>query len=125
MSQPKTDSNAPDLGNNSNMTGTPQGQPTITAGTGSSAPAAAAAPVHFKKWVKDCAVLAGNPSGPVIGSGKALGASSKIEARLVVQRLADMEPWMGFQLEFPIGKSQEANESSGFGVRHKCKSSIF
>jgi hypothetical protein len=83
--------------------------------------APATAPIAYKTYAKDCAVIAGDPFGPIIASGKALGPGlSKISARMVMFKAADTNPWMGFVLEFPLGETQANNEDTGFGVRHHC-----
>ncbi len=76
---------------------------------------------YYNTFTKDCALLVGGFDGPIVASGLTMGLKHKVKARLVSYRPVDESPWMGFCLEFSSGEGQEANEESGFGVRHKCK----
>lgn len=102
-------------GNTTKVTGNTPQSPLGDAGSSAPTPTAAAP----KTWAKECAVLVGSTSGPVIASGKTLGMTSKISASLVASRVTGADHWMGLSLEFPL--DQAANETSGFGVRHQCK----
>jgi len=80
----------------------------------------------YTTFAKDCAIFAEEAglSGPVIAAGKTFGAGPwKISARIVVSKARDADPWMGIQLDIPLGDNQERNEQAGFGVRYICKSS--
>lgn len=70
-----------------------------------------------KSWAKPRAVMYGGVDGPLIG-GKALGVPTDINTSLLLSTTADTNPWMGFQLEFPLGPS---NEDEGFGIRFQRK----
>ncbi|KEZ43961.1 hypothetical protein SAPIO_CDS4166 [Scedosporium apiospermum] len=85
----------------------------------SSAKAGSATAWNNRTFVKDCAVFASDEFSPVLAAGKPLGTNlPKIGARIFSFRAADTDPWIGFVLEFPLGKSQESNDDSGFGVRY-------
>ena len=78
-----------------------------------------------KVIAKDCAVFASDEFSSVLAAGKSLGTNlPKIGARILSFRAADTDPWIGLQLEFPLGKGQESNDNSGFGVRYHCKSFV-
>ncbi|KAF4446455.1 putative ATP-dependent helicase C29A10.10c [Fusarium austroafricanum] len=68
---------------------------------------------------EDCALFFGN-RGPLIASGDGIGLKQKIKARLVARKAPDSDPWVGITLDFPLGKDQEDNEKSGFGVRYRA-----
>ncbi|KAM0268095.1 hypothetical protein ACHAQH_010037 [Verticillium albo-atrum] len=80
--------------------------------------AAPLAPVREKSLGKDCAVLFGGPSGAHFASGKNFKSGAKTLSRLIKFTGIDMQPYVGFSLEFPLGAEQTANEDAGFGVRH-------
>lgn len=64
----------------------------------------------------------GNEHGPMIASSQLLGTNNKVNAKMQAMREANLDPWIGFNLKFPLGKEQESNEDKGFGVRHCGKS---
>ena len=99
----------------------PQPESSSTGAQGT-APASSPAPVHYKNVNKDCAVLGGNPSGPIIACGKKLGNHSKISAQFVMSKTTPPDSWMGFTLRVPLGEEQERAEKEGFGVRYEGKS---
>lgn len=78
----------------------------------------------FTTFAKDCAIFANEAglSGPVIAAGRAFGAGPwKISARIIAFKARDADPWLGIQLDIPLGDNQKPNEEAGFGVRYICK----
>ncbi|KAK1772157.1 hypothetical protein QBC33DRAFT_614807 [Phialemonium atrogriseum] len=74
-----------------------------------------------KSWAKPCAVMYGGAmDGPLI-CGKALGVSTDTNTSLLLSTTADTNPWMGFQLEFPLDPN---NEDEGFGIRFQIDRSL-
>ncbi|RSL44165.1 hypothetical protein CEP54_014797 [Fusarium duplospermum] len=73
---------------------------------------------NFASRTDDCALLIGD-SGPVIASGKSLGLTMKLGARLCCLKPLDAHPFVGFVIEIPLGQSQIDNEAEGFGVRYQ------
>ncbi len=68
--------------------------------------------VKFRVGFENCVILHGDQT---IG-GRALGFNSEVNTRLVVHSSRDMDPWMGFSMDFPIGVD---NEDRGFGACHR------
>lgn len=79
----------------------------------------------YKTYAKDCALLFPDALGAIVTSGGALGVPSKITSRFVSFTSADTMPWIGLQLNFPLGDEQRENEDFGFGVRHSCELSCY
>lgn len=71
-----------------------------------------------KNFSKDCAVVVGD--GSIVG-GKSLGVETCVNAKIWTFKSVGVDPWMGFELEFPLGRS---NEDDGFGKYHARKFSI-
>jgi hypothetical protein len=77
-------------------------------------------------WAKQCVVFGGgggnDPSAPIIAGGNLIGAqASLIRAAAISSRYPHTNPWIGFNLRFPLPFGQATNEARGYGVRYKRK----
>lgn len=74
-------------------------------------------PVSYRPWARNCALLCDGLGGYILG-GKSLGVPTDIDSRFYASKRRHANPWIGFDLTFPLGSS---NEDDGFGVCHGGK----
>ncbi|KAF7558241.1 hypothetical protein G7Z17_g158 [Cylindrodendrum hubeiense] len=74
----------------------------------------------IKTYVKPCAIMVGSLDGVRFG-GKGLGMCTDIATNIMLVNSADTAAWTGFNIEFPLGQS---NEEDGFGVCHTAERSM-
>lgn len=78
--------------------------------------------INKTSWFKPCAIIVKSSSGPIFASAANLVPESKVLSTIFAHRSGDVEPCLGFSLDFSLGSdSQAANENKGFGVRHTCE----
>ncbi|KAK3290860.1 P-loop containing nucleoside triphosphate hydrolase protein [Chaetomium fimeti] len=86
------------------------------------APAAAPGPAPAQQkavWFKDCVILfGGSQDSPAVAGRNAPGSAHKIRSRAISSRFPHTNPWVGFDLNFPLPQRQAVNEQAGFGVRY-------
>lgn len=68
-----------------------------------------------RPWSCGCAMLVGDS---VVG-GEKFGGTTRVEMKLWSDTMMGVDPWMGIELAFPLG---ESNEDDVFGQCHESKS---
>lgn len=74
-------------------------------------------PASRTYWQRQCALAVGDE---FLG-GRGLGLPTDIASWLIVHNYADIDSWLGFNLEIPYGLS---NEEDGFGICHSGESLV-